>query len=203
MENGFTDDLADRIDRVEARQAIQELAVRYALAVDSRDIDAWVELFVPDVDCGRLGKGRDALRRSIEPGLRSFYRSVHLVCGHVIDFESRDKARGQVYCRAEHEAGGEWVVVPLLYADTYVRREHRWYFARRIDRSWYSADVLERPGSGCLQGWEPLAARALALPGAFATWTPFWARAEPGAVEALTRFPEPPAHRGDEQGQGR
>jgi hypothetical protein len=193
LENGFTDDPAGRLDKVESRLDIQELAARYALAVDSRDVDAWLALFAPDVDCGRFGKGRDALRQFIEPSLRSFYRSVHLVCGHVIDFESRDRARGTVYCRAEHEDGGQWVVVPLIYFDTYVRQDGRWYFAKRGDRSWYSADVLDRPGAGGFQQWQPMAGRPPALPSAFPSWSAFWDRAEPGTIEALTSSPLPPA----------
>ena len=87
MEELTINDLARRLDQVQSHLAIQQLAVRYALAVDSRDIDSWLELFLPDVDCGRFGKGRRALRMSIEPALRSFYRSIHLVCGHVIEFD--------------------------------------------------------------------------------------------------------------------
>ena len=47
------DEVLARLARVEAYQAIQQLPIRYALAVDGRDIDAWVGLFVPDVDMDR------------------------------------------------------------------------------------------------------------------------------------------------------
>src|SRR2546421_374171 len=81
--------------------AIRQLAARYALAVDSRDLDALVELFVPDVDCGRWGTGRPALRSFFASVLERFHRSVHLVAGHVIDLRGAE-ASGVVYCRAEH-----------------------------------------------------------------------------------------------------
>ena len=42
--------LAGRIERIEAYLAIQQLAIRYAMAVDARDLDAWVGCFRPDVD---------------------------------------------------------------------------------------------------------------------------------------------------------
>ena len=45
----MTDDLAARIDRLESLAEIQQLPIRYALAVDGRDLDAWVNLFVVDV----------------------------------------------------------------------------------------------------------------------------------------------------------
>ena len=74
--------LADRIERIESHLAIQQLPPRYALAVDSRDLDTWVKLFVEDVNCGRHGVGREALKRWIEPQLRTFYRSHHQICTH-------------------------------------------------------------------------------------------------------------------------
>ena len=77
--------LLDRIDRIEAHQAIQQLAVKYAMAVDARDVDAWLGMFVDDIDCGRRGKGREALRSFIEPAVRDFYRTVHSITGHAID----------------------------------------------------------------------------------------------------------------------
>ena len=90
------EEFARRIERIEARQAIGELPCRYARAIDSRDIDGWLNLFIEDVDCGRRGKGREALRTYIEPSLRGFYRSIHQVCGHVVDFVDDDRATGTV-----------------------------------------------------------------------------------------------------------
>src|SRR3954463_15790344 len=90
---------AGRLARVEAQLAIGQLPMRYALAVDQRDLDAWVALFVPDVHLGRHGRGREALRAYIEPQLRWFYRSVHLLAGHRIELGPDGTATGQVYCR--------------------------------------------------------------------------------------------------------
>src|SRR3981081_4579950 len=78
-------DLARRVDRVESQLAIQQLAARYAVAVDSRDLDTWADLFVADVDCGSYGKGREALKKFIDPAVRTFYRSHHHNCGNVND----------------------------------------------------------------------------------------------------------------------
>src|SRR5262249_4913618 len=100
--------VAPRIDRIESQLAIQQLAPRYAIAVDARDLDAWVALFIEDVNCGRHGRGREALRKYIDGLVRGFYRSVHQICGHVIDFVDADHATGTVYCRAEHEDRGKW-----------------------------------------------------------------------------------------------
>ena len=105
--------LAERVERIEAHLAIQQLAIRYAMAVDARDMDAWVGCFRPDVDMGRHGTGREALRRYIDPMVRRFYRSVHQICGHRIELTTKDTATGAVYCRAEHEVGDEWIVMTI------------------------------------------------------------------------------------------
>lgn len=182
------EDFARRIERIEARQAIGELPCRYAIAIDARDIDGWLNLFVEDVDCGRRGRGREALRSYIEPSVREFYRSVHQVCGHVVDFIDDDTATGTVYCRAEHEDGDRWVVMAILYFDRYVRRDGRWYFERRQEKHWYSTDVLERPAPP-FQQWEKFAHLAPHLPADFPTWRPFWDSMDGDALAALTARP--------------
>ena len=77
--------LAERVTRIEDRLDIGQLPIRYAIAVDERDVDAWVALFVPDIQLGRDGQGREALRRFITPQLRWFYRSVHQIVGHRVE----------------------------------------------------------------------------------------------------------------------
>lgn len=181
-------ELTRRLERTEARQVIGELPARYALAVDSRDMDAWVNLFVEDVDCGRRGKGREALRSFIEPSVRTFYRSIHQICGHVVDFIDDDTATGTVYCRAEHEDGDHWVAMAIIYYDRYARRDGRWYFERRVEKHWYSADVLERPAPP-FQLWEAWADRLPHLPGDFPTWQPFWNNMDREALAKITRQP--------------
>lgn len=181
-------DFARRLERIEARQAIGELPARYAIAVDSRDVDAWLDLFVADVDCGRRGRGRDVLRTFIEPNLRTFYRSIHQICGHVVDFIDDDTATGTVYCRAEHEDGGAWIVMAIIYFDRYVRRDGRWYFERRTEKHWYANDILERPRPP-FQHWEAAGDHLPGLPGDFASWKSFWQGADAATLARLTRQP--------------
>jgi len=182
-----TPDLAGRIDRIESMQAIGQLPIRYALAVDGRDIDAWLALFVEDVDCGRRGRGREALRSYIVPAVSQFYRSIHQICGHRIEFDDADHAHGVVYCRAEHEAAGQWVVMAIAYFDTYERRHGEWFFVRRQEKHWYSVDQLERPEPP-FHRW-PGTDREPALPAAFPSWRGFWEAAGANHVAGLTRQP--------------
>jgi len=166
-------ELVRRLDRVESQLAISQLPIRYAMAIDSRDLDTWVSLFVPDVQVGRSNYGRQALRDYIEPVLRDFTRSIHQIVGHRIDLhdDDPDRASGATYCRAEHEVDDRWIVMAICYFDTYRRVDGAWFFERRIERHWYSADINEHPQAVAFDSWHH---GTPALPDHFPTWGPFW-----------------------------
>lgn len=171
--------LEERLERLESRWAISQLPIRYAVAVDSRDLDGWVSLFIPDVQVGRSNFGRQALRDYIEPRLRTFRRSMHQICGQRIDLDPADpdRASGLTYCRAEHEVEDRWIVMAICYFDTYQRVDGEWFFARRRERHWYAADINEHPQLVGFDSWKK-EQRPPELPEAFETWAGFW---EPGA----------------------
>lgn len=170
--------LETRIARLEAEAELRQLVARYALAVDGRDLATLTDLFCVDVDAGRWGSGRPALAAFYDDVLRRFGRTIHTVANHVIDLEhDATTAGGVVYCRAEHELDGEWVIQALCYFDDYEREDDgRWRFRRRKLESFYVNDVLARPGDpSYLQ--HPQLARHTRLPERFPTWGPFWADA--------------------------
>lgn len=154
------DALLERLDRIESRSEIQDLAMRYAVALDSRDLDAFAELFVPE--------RRDRLRSRLEVVVAGFGRSVHHQTGHLVELDpiDRDRARGTAYARAEHEVGERWVVMAVCYFDEYRRLDGRWYFDRRREHHWYAADVTERPQAVDFSSW-PLVGPAT-MPGGWA-----------------------------------
>ena len=168
--------LEARVDRIESLGSIRQLAFRYALAVDSRDMDALVALFVADVRVGRDAVGRDALRIWFTETLRVPKASVHFVGNHIIDFEDADHAHGIVYCRDELEVAetGSWNVGMFQYWDTYVRIDGEWFFERRRFHRWYLVDALTRPsrGAGVSDGTGSLTTHQ--LPEAFDSWDRFW-----------------------------
>jgi hypothetical protein len=127
----------DALAQLIARDEIRQLAERYALAIDSRDLDVLVALFVPDVECGRWGTGRSALRDSFDSQLRGVGPTVMLVANHVIDFDGDDRAHGVVYGIAEASRTEGFVRQAILYNDTYERRDDAWLFVHRDHRLWY------------------------------------------------------------------
>jgi hypothetical protein len=163
-----------RLEAIESRLAIGQLPIRYAMAVDGRDVEAWVRLFVPDVRVGRDRFGRDALRDYIEPLLRTFRRSFHQIVGHRVDLDASDPDRssGATYCRAEHEVDERWIVMAICYFDDYRRVDGEWLFERRRERHWYAADVNERPQAVGFDSWHDDGPPR--LPDAFPTWASFW-----------------------------
>lgn len=78
----------------------------------------------------------------------------------------------------------------ICYFDSYERRDGRWYFARRFEEHWYSADVLARPQGPSFQNWPSgtFADQAAGLPHRFASWEKFWAGVDPELVARRTRF---------------
>ncbi|MFN5632600.1 MAG: nuclear transport factor 2 family protein [Sphingomonadales bacterium] len=143
--------LEERIDRLESLDAIRQLPAKYALALDMRDMDAMVSLFVEDVRVGKDASGRLALRAYMDRTLRSpFTGTSHHIGGHVIEFDDADHAHGVVYSKNEHETpveGGadEWVIMQMMYVDDYVRRDGSWHFARRLPLYWYATDLNKPP----------------------------------------------------------
>jgi SnoaL-like domain len=144
-----------RLDRLESHLAIQQLPIRYAMAVDGRDVDTWVRLFVPNVRVTKQTSGREALARQIDGMIRTFRRSVHQICGHRIDLDGSDPDRGTgaVYCRAEHEVDDRWIVMAICYFDDYERIDGQWLFRRRREKHWYAADINEHPQAVNFDSW--------------------------------------------------
>ena len=141
-----TNDLAARIDRLESIDAIRQLAAKYSLALDMRDSDAWVNLFIEDVPVGGGKTGRKALRDWFDDThYRQFDGTSHHIGGHIIEFDDPDHAQGVVYSKNEHETGREWVIMQMMYIDQYVRVGGSWFFNRRTPLYWYATDLNQPP----------------------------------------------------------
>ncbi len=164
------------------------------MAVDSRDVDAWILLFVPDVHVARDVSGRAALREAITPQLRQFYRSIHQIVGHRIEIIDDDHATGSVYCRAEHEVGARWIIMSIRYDDDYQKVNDQWLFARRHEKHWYAADLLEHPQLVALNGWNPPAGTPR-LPQESASWASFWGERDTADITSLPVHESPSAVR--------
>jgi hypothetical protein len=123
------------IERLLAYQEIQQLAYRYAVSLDARDLDALVALFVPDVRVGREKTGRNALRAEFDRSLRAVGITFLNVGSHAIELVDDDHATGIVYTKAELQDGGP--------------DSERWIppTGRRARRGWGACRACSRLGS--------------------------------------------------------
>ncbi|MGH8983574.1 MAG: nuclear transport factor 2 family protein [Acidimicrobiia bacterium] len=162
------------LDRLASTEAIRQLVARYALATDSRDLDALVSLFVDDVRVGADQRGRDALRAFFDQSLRNVGVTILHVGNHVIDFDGPDHATGIVYCRGEIQVDDRWIVQAIQYRDTYERRYGGWYFVRRRHLLWYGAELGESPVGLPPANWPEHHTGKGELPEVWDTWGDFW-----------------------------
>ena len=167
----------ERLDRMESLAEIRQLAMRYGMAVDSRDLDMLVDLFAPDVRVGRGTGGREALKKWYDGALRSPRTTIHWVMNHIVDFDDADHATGVVYCRDEldHPDADEWKIGTIQYWDRYARYDGRWCFVERRFHRWYVVDALTRPGHGAGVVDEVSGLTTRQLPDVYPSWGAFWA----------------------------
>ena len=174
-----------------AYEAIRQLVARYAVAVDGRDIETLVSLFVDDVHVGALGNGHAALRESFESSLRGIGVSILNVGTHVIDLASEDDATGIVYCKGEIQDGARWIHQAIVYEDRYRKRAGAWYFARRNHRLFYGAEVGTNPLGLPPANWPKRHDGWGTVPGEWDSWRRFWAGPTNGStIDEPTEEPD-------------
>ena len=162
------------IERLLAYEEIRQLASRYAVATDARDVDALVGLFVDDVQVGADLRGRDALKAFFDRSLRDVGITILNVGTHVIEFDDDDHATGIVYCRGEIQVADSWIVQAIQYRDTYERRHGHWYFVRRRHLLWYGREIGTSPLGLAPADWPEHHTGTGELPQEWPTWRAFW-----------------------------
>lgn len=200
-------DLLRRIDRLESLDEIRQLVAKYSLSLDMRDLDAHVGLFAHDIRVSRDKTGRSHLKRWLDDTLRlQFTGTSHHIGGHIIEFDDADNAQGVVYSKNEHETGAEWVLMQMLYWDSYERIDGRWYFRRRIPCYWYASDINKPPIGDMKMRWPGREPYRGAWNDLFPSWKQFWDKpptsdtpevAEPAPLEQFLK-----TMRGDADAKG-
>jgi hypothetical protein len=140
--NNQSDDLGKRL-------LLRELVDSYASAVDNRDTERFVSLFLddgvlavyePDVpEAVVTFTGSDELG-TVTKLLQNFGTTFHLMANHLCKING-DMASGEVYCLANHLLEGDAGLINLCmvirYFDTYTLTADGWRFAQRdVRRQW-------------------------------------------------------------------
>ena len=164
----------DLLARLDAHDQIRLLASRYAVAVDRRDLDALVALFVPDVQVGRDEVGREALRASFDASLRAIGVTVLQVTTHQIDLLDDDHATGVQYSAGQVQDGDRWIHQAIVYSDTYERRDRGWLFVRRVHELFHGVEAWANPLDQPPAEWPANHVGRGTAPASSPTWSRFW-----------------------------
>jgi len=134
------------------REAVKDVVLRYAAAVDRRDFDAVAACFTPDAEyAGALAHGRvgDALA-SLRRSLARYEGTMHFVGNQLVEVTG-DSAACETYAIAYHRSreAGELrdLAVAVRYRDDLVRDAGAWRIRKRDATTlWTRVDPV-RPGA--------------------------------------------------------
>lgn len=136
--------LERRVRTLEDRLALRELAARYAVSMDNRDLEGLGQLFTID---GRLRtqdgamdlEGRDAIVEAFRGRFVHMGPSNHFCHDHLVQFDESDPdlASGMISAHAELSMGGRALVAAIRYQDTYRRETGNWRFSSRLATFFY------------------------------------------------------------------
>lgn len=134
------------MSEVEDVEAIRRLTHEFAMALDTKKLDALMDLFTPDAvfDPGMAEvpvlNGLDEIRAFFSGAFDALSYVFHLNGNHIIDIDG-DTATGTVYHQASAvPVGGEVFTAYGYYADSYARTAGGWKLQRR------AATTLLDPG---------------------------------------------------------
>lgn len=144
--------LERRIQRVEDRAAIQELAVLYGFVMDERDEKGIREIFMENAtlrsqDGVFAANGIDEIVTTYLGRFSKLGPTNHYSHGHVVRFheEDPDQAFGLIASHAEVERNGTAMQVALRYKDEYRRVNGKWMFFDRLMSYMYYLPIAEMP----------------------------------------------------------
>ncbi len=120
------------------RSEIRTLAHRYAVALDTKDLDGLIGLFVPAI--------QDQVREQLRPAIERLGVTVLSVTTQTVDLVDDDHATGVVYATGEIEDPDEgWIRQQIVYQDRYERIDGRWYFKARDHQLVYGQPLPDNP----------------------------------------------------------
>jgi len=168
-------EIEQRLERLESKDAIKELASKYALALDVRDLDSLVNLFHEDVRVGKKRRGRLALKQWFNETLRNqFTGTSHHIGNQIIEFQNDNNAIGIVYSKNEHETDKEWIIMQMMYWDQYEKIKGLWYFRKRLPLYWYATDINKPPIGDLKMRWPDEDNYKGEFHTLWPTWKEFW-----------------------------
>ncbi|MEO7241564.1 MAG: nuclear transport factor 2 family protein [Variovorax sp.] len=138
------EDLERRVERLEGRAEIAELASAYAIACDEHDMPRLESLFTEDAVMDSPSKmlvanGRKAIMAMYNRVFKTRGPGYHWTHDHFVEFDAAhpDRATGLVLSHAETCPNGEGSLSAMRYNDDYRKVDGRWLFEKRVLRFLY------------------------------------------------------------------
>jgi hypothetical protein len=137
---------------------LNQLAYRYAAAVDACDVALFQSVFTPDARLRSYHPGaeqpfadligHDQLA-TIPNAMRGMHgATTHMMTNHLVDVQE-DEASGEVLCTARHLEGASSINVIIRYVDRYARHQGSWRIAdRQIRFLWSERHEVTDSGMG-------------------------------------------------------
>ena len=130
-------DLAQRVEQLEAREAIRTLVADYSMAVDDRDVKTIGGLFAEKgtfghADGSAVMHGRQEIVDFYNGRLGDMGPTYHYPHSHKITFVDANTAEGIVLAHAELSQEGKTYYTGLRYYDKYRQEDGNWVFAERL-----------------------------------------------------------------------
>ena len=123
---------AERIARIEDREAIRDLLATYCYGIAAKDLEAVLSLFTADCRVEVLGTEYEG-----ETGLRSLYADSlavdpkPFVHNHWIEIQDGRSARGKAVFEIRQARDGKPESSVGCYEDEYLKQDGAWRFHRR------------------------------------------------------------------------
>jgi ketosteroid isomerase-like protein len=171
--------LAGAVRAQSDRQAIADLGVLYARAVDDRDIDAVVATYTADGVFERRGvaaAGAAAIRAAYVASFDTYRTMLHTPHPGVVRLHGDGTASGWSHGHAELATRSTLVLASYRYEDDYRCVEGRWLFARRSITFMYAVPADQLATSfGTVERirWPRTAPEAGDYPESSPTWTSY------------------------------
>jgi ketosteroid isomerase-like protein len=132
---GLIEELATRLDQVEAELALHRLVNDYCIGADHRDLARWQQVWTPDAvwqtSPDRAYRGIEEITAAVTGQWQSFPIMQHSTANHVVEVAG-ETATGHCDVIVQIQLGdGRWLVGGGAYEDEYRREAGVWRIARR------------------------------------------------------------------------
>ena len=132
--------LAARLDRLESKDAIRDIATAYAIACDEHDMPRLMNLFTVDAcfdapNGSMVANGKAAIQTLFEKTFKIRGPAYHWTHDVTIEIYPADpyRATGLVLSHAETTPNGVVSIAAMRYQDNYRREaDGQWRFAKRV-----------------------------------------------------------------------